>query len=143
MPIVNGRYEAKISTTFGSVSEGLDELKRAIKKARKIRISNIPMPLLAKLSPLLEGKDVRVILPLGKKPTPELEKLGKVAVTKARIYKVHKGVEVNAGSVYFPDRVFGVNWKRDKVLAMDTLDYGKCVKCMMQGFEGAWRYSKK
>ena len=61
MPIVEGRYEAKLSTTFSTVDEGIDEIKRKIKKSRGIRISNIPMKLLEELKPLLVGKDLKLI----------------------------------------------------------------------------------
>lgn len=143
MPIVDGRYEAKISTTFSSVDEAIDEMKSKLKKARRVRISNIPMGLLEDLMPMLEGKDVRIVLPMGKKPTPELKKLGDVATTKARIYKEVNGKEANAGSVNFADRIFSVSWVGDQILDIDTLDHGKCVKCMNEGFDGGWRYAEK
>ncbi len=56
MPIVDGKYEAKISTTYASPKEGIDEIKRMIQKSRRIRISNIPMPLLNELLPILKDK---------------------------------------------------------------------------------------
>ena len=46
MPIVDGKYEAKISTTYATPQEGIDEIKRMIQKSRRLRISGIPMPLL-------------------------------------------------------------------------------------------------
>jgi hypothetical protein len=72
MPIIEGRYETKISTTFNNVEEGLTELKKMVQKSRRIRISNIPMTLLNDLKPLLTDKDLKVILPLGEKPTEEI-----------------------------------------------------------------------
>ncbi len=42
MPIVGGKYEAKIGTTYATVEEGIAEVKRMIQKSRRIRISNIP-----------------------------------------------------------------------------------------------------
>jgi len=143
MPIVDGRYEAKISTIFGSVEEAIEELKNKIRKSKKIRINNIPIPLLKELAPLLEGKDVKIILPLNEKPTDELKKLGDIAVTKAKIYKDYKGIEANAGSIYFSDRVFNIVWIDDRILEINTMDYGKCVKCMKDTFEVGWRYSRK
>ena len=53
MPIVNGKYEAKIGATFATVEEGVAEIKRMIQKSRRIRVSNIPMSLLEELRPLL------------------------------------------------------------------------------------------
>ena len=35
MPIVEGRYEAKISTTFSTIDEGIEEIKGKIKKSRE------------------------------------------------------------------------------------------------------------
>ena len=63
MPIVNGKYEAKIGSTFATPEEGIAEIKRAIQKSRRIRISKIPMPLLEELKPLLKDKDLMIILP--------------------------------------------------------------------------------
>ena len=68
MPIVDGRYEAKLSTTFSTVNEGLEEIRNKIGKSRGIRINNIPMKLLNELKPLLENKDLKIVLPLGQHP---------------------------------------------------------------------------
>ena len=143
MPIVDGRYEAKISTTFRTTAEGVEAIKEKIGKSRRVRISGIPMSLLKKLAPLLKGKDVKIILPLGEKAGAELEELGDVALTKARIYKEHKGTEANVGSIYFSDRVFSVAWVGDKILEIDAMDYDKCVKCMRGMFDVGWRYAEK
>jgi len=143
MPIVDGRYEAKISTTFRSVKDAIEEIRNKIEKSRRVRISNIPMSLLEKLLPLLKGKDVKIILPMKAKASDELRKVGEVAVQKAKIYKDYKGVEANAGSIYFSDRIFGVVWVKDRILEIDAMDYDKCVKCMKNMFDVGWRYSEK
>ena len=143
MPIVDGQYEAKISTTFRSVEDAIEEITKKIERSRRVRISNIPMGLLEKLLPLLKGKDVKIILPIKEKPTDELRQIGKVAVQKAKIYKDYKGTEANAGSIYFSDRIFGVVWVKDRILEIDAMDYDKCVKCMKNMFDVGWRYSEK
>ena len=143
MPIVDGRYEAKIGTTFATVEEGIEEIKRLIQKSRKIRISNIPMSLLEELKPLLKDKDLMIILPMNEKPTEELKKLAPIATTKARIYVDYKGQEANSGSINFARSVFNVAWLNDKVLGISTIEYSKCVKCLAGSFEGGWRYSQK
>ncbi|MHC4459420.1 MAG: hypothetical protein ACYS0I_20450 [Planctomycetota bacterium] len=125
MPIVDGRYEAKISTTFQST------------------ISNVPMGLLEKLMPLFKGKDVKIILPTKEKPTSELKEIGEVAVQKAKIYKDYKGIKANLGSIYFADRIFSVAWDKGKILEIDAMDYDKCVKCMKNMFDVGWRYAEK
>jgi len=143
MPIVDGQYEAKISTTFRSVEDALEEITNKIERSRRVRISNIPMSLLEKLLPLLKGKDVKIILPMKAKANDELRKVGEVAVQKAKIYKDYKGIEANAGSIYFSDRIFGVVWVKDRILEIDAMDYDKCVKCMRKMFDVGWRYSEK
>ena len=62
MPIVDGKYEAKISTTYITTQEGINEIKRMLQKSRRIRISNIPMSLLSECLPLLKDKDLMVVL---------------------------------------------------------------------------------
>jgi hypothetical protein len=143
MPIVDGKYEAKIGTTFATVEEGIEEIKRLIQKSRKIRISNIPMSLLEELKPLLKDKDLMIILPMNEKPTEELKKLAPIATTKARIYVDYKGQEANSGSINFARSVFNVAWLNDKTLGISTIEYGKCVKCLAGSFEGGWRYAQK
>jgi len=143
MPIVDGKYEAKISTTFATVEEGIDVIKRMIRKSRRIRISGIPMQLLEELKPLLKDKDLMIILPLGEKPTEELKQLAPVATTKARIYVDYRGEEANSGSVTFANRNFSVIWRGDNILDVSAMEYGKCVKCMAGTFEGGWRYAQK
>jgi len=143
MPIVDGQYQAKISTVFASTEEALKQLKRKIEKARRIRITNVPAMFLDGLLPLLKGKDVKIILPNGEKPTSKLKEAGDVAVQKAKIYSDFKGVEANEGSIYFSDVMFCVTWAKDKILQMSTMEYDKCVKCMKGTFDMAWRYAEK
>ena len=143
MPIVDGRYEAKLSTTFAAIEDGIEEVKRKIQKSRRIRISNIPMDLLKQLEPILADKDLKIILPMGEKPKEELKKLGEIATTKARIYVDFKGKEANTGSVSFSDRVFNIVWLNDQILGISTMEYNKCVKCLLDTFETGWRYSQK
>ena len=143
MPIVEGRYEAKISTKFKDVKDGIGEIKKGIKKSRKIRINGIPMNLLDELRPLLAEKDVKIILPLGEKKPKDLEKLGEVATTKSKIYMEYDGEEANTGSVCLPDKIFNIAWRNGKILEISAVEYSKCVKCLKDTFDMAWRYSEK
>ena len=143
MPIVDGKYEMKIGTTFATVEEGIGEIKRMIQKSRRIRVSNIPMSLLEELKPLLKDKDLMIILPMNEKPTEELKQLAPTATTKARIYVDYKGEEANSGSITFASTVFNIAWVNNCVLGVSTMEYGKCVKCLAGTFEGGWRYSQK
>ena len=136
-------YEAKIGTTFATPEEGIAEIKRAIQKSRRIRISSIPPSLLEQLKPILKDKDLKIILPIGQKPGEGLKQLGETATTKAKIYVDFHGKEANTGSIYFSDTVYNIVWLDDKILSISTMEYGKCVKCMMGTFEGGWRYSQK
>ena len=65
MPIVDGRYEARISTTFATAEEGIKAVKEKLAAARKVRISTVPMCVLDELKPMLAGKDVMMVLPAG------------------------------------------------------------------------------
>jgi len=143
MPIIDGRYEAKLSTTFSTVDEGLDEIRKKIGKSRGIRINNIPMKLLDELKPLLVGKDLKIILPFAQKPTEELQKLGDLATTKSRIYVDFKGTEANTGSIIFSTLTFNITWLGDEIFDVSTMEYSKCVKCLRKTFDAAWRYSQK
>jgi len=143
MPIVEGKYEAKLSTTFNTVQDGIDEIKRKVQKSRRIRISNIPKALLEELKPLLIDKDLKIILPIGEKTTEELRKIGETATTKARIYVDFRGKEANSGSISFSDKIFNIVWLGVQILDISTMEYSKCVKCLMDTFEMSWRYSQK
>jgi hypothetical protein len=143
LPIVDGRYEAKIGTTFATVEEGIAEIKRMTQKTRRVRISNIPMSLLEELKPLLKDKDLMIILPIGEKPTEELKQLAPIATTKARIYVDYKGEEANSGSINFASTIFNIAWVNGRILGVSTMEYGKCVKCLAGTFEGGWRYAQK
>jgi len=143
MPIVEGRYESKISTTFSTVEEGIEEIRKKIQKSRRIRINNIPMKLLDEIKPLLAGKDLKIILPIGEKPTEELRKLGEIATTKARIYVDFKGKEANTGSVGFSDMIFNIIWLGNEIFDVSTMEYSTCVKCLLKTFEMGWRFSQK
>jgi hypothetical protein len=143
LPIVDGKYETKISTTYASPKEGVDEIKRMIQKSRRLRISNIPMSLLDEFVPLLKDKDLMIVLPANEKPSEELKKLAPIATTKARIYVNYMGQEANSGSVNFASRSFSIIWSIDKILGISAMEYGKCIKCLMETFEGSWHYAQK
>jgi len=143
MPIVEGRYETRLSTTFSTVNEGIEEVKRMIQKSRAIRINSIPMKLLEEIEPLLVDKDLKIILPLGEKPTENLKRLGEIATTKARIYVDFKGTEANTGSLIFSTVVFNIIWLGDEIFDVSTMEYGTCVKCLRKTFDMGWRYSQK
>ena len=143
MPIVEGRYETRLSTTFSTVDEGIEEIKRMIQKSRAIRISSLPMKLLEEIKPLLVDKDLKIILPLGEKPTENLKRLGEIATTKARIYVNFKGTEANTDSIIFSTVVFNVVWLGGEIFDVSTMEYGTCVKCLRKTFDMGWRYSQK
>jgi len=143
MPIVDGVYETKISTTYRTTEEAIEEIKKKIENSKKIRISNVPMILLEKLLSLLEDKDVKIILPAKEKPTDQLKKIGEVAIQKARIYKDYKGIDADIGSIYFTDTIFSVAWTENEILQIDAMNYDKCVKCMKKMFDVGWRYAGK
>jgi len=143
MAIVDGKYEAKISTTYATVKEGVKEIKKRTAASKRVRISNAPMYLVKELLPLLSGKDVKIILPADGGVTDELKSIGDVAIQKARIYKDHKGTEANVGSIYFADAIFSVAWADGKILSIDAMHYDKCVKCMKKFFDVGWHYAEK
>lgn len=143
MPIVDGKYEACLSTYFASVADGIEEIRRKVRKSRKVRISNVPSTLLDDLKPMLAGKDVKIVLPDGMAPSAELKCLGDIAVTKARIYVDYKGIEANSGSVTFADRVFNVIWSDQGIHEITSMDYRKCARCLNDTFDVAWRYAEK
>ena len=143
MPIVDGKYEAKISTTYASPKEGIDEIKRMIQKSRRVRISGIPMLLLAEFVPLLKDKDLMIVLPTNEKPSEELKQLAPIATTKARIYVDYMGQEANSGAVNFASRSFSIIWTGNKILSVSAMEYSKCAKCLMETFEGSWHYAQK
>lgn len=143
MPIVDGKFESRISTYYRTPEEGIADIKKKVERSRKIRLSNLPAGLLDELKPLLVNKDLKVILPEGQKPDESLKALGAVASTKSRIYVDYMGVEANSGSVSFADRMFNIFWTDGKVLAVTSMDYPKCAHCMVDTFETGWRYSQK
>jgi hypothetical protein len=143
VPIVDGRYEAKISTTYATAEEGVEEIKKKVQKSRRLRINSIPMALLKELMPYLKNKDLKIILSLGEKPTEDLKELGSVATSKARIYVDCIGREANSGSISFSDRFFSIIWLKEEILSVPAMEYSKCAKCMTNSFEGGWHYSQK
>jgi hypothetical protein len=143
VPIVDGKYEAKISTTYVTPQEAINEIKRMLQKSRRIRISNIPMLLLSEFLPLLKDKDLMIVLPQNEKPTEELKALAPIATAKARIYVDYMGQEAATGSINFASRCFNIIWDSEKILAVSAMEYSKCAKCMMDSFEGNWHYAQK
>ena len=143
MAIVNGKYEAKISTTHATPADGVGEIKKRTAESRRVRISNIPMSLVEELVPLLKDKDVKIILPKDGKVTDELKQLGEIAIQKAKLYKDHKGTEANVGSIYFADAIFSIAWVDGEILSIDAMHYDKCVKCMKKFFDVGWHYAEK
>lgn len=143
MPIVDGKYEARLKTYYASPGDGVDAIKKKLRRSRRVRISNIPRTLLEDLAPSLEGKDLKVILPEGERPDERLASLGEFATTTSRIYADYMGKEANSGAVDFSDRSFNVVWSGDAIICIDSMDYVKCARCLLDTFDMAWRYSRK
>jgi hypothetical protein len=139
MSIDYSQFHANIIRAFASVNAGVKHLKDKIAKSHKVQISNIPKELLDKLLPELEGKDVKIILPNGTKPTEEMLEVGDVAIQSEPIYSDFKGVKASEGTIYFSDVVFCVTWAGGKVMQIYTLKYNEHVKW----FEMGWRYAEK
>ena len=145
-PIVEGKYEQKLSTVYATPREAIDEIKQKLKHGRKVRINNVPMALLRELAPLLREKDLKVILPEGEQPPRDLGVSAEYATAKAKIYLEWKGREAASGSIGFPDVVFNVAWTKPsgEILEVTAMEYSRCVKCMVNDtFDSAWRYSEK
>ncbi len=146
MPIVDGKYEQKISTVYATPLEAIEEIKSKLKHGRKIRINNIPMALLRTLAPLLQDKDLKIVLPEGESPPTDIKLQAEFASTKAKIYVDYKGREAASGSIGFPDMVFNIVWLKPsgEILEITSMEYSKCVKCMVnETFDSGWRYSLK
>lgn len=143
MPIVDGKYEARLKTYYASPADGIEAVKKKLQRSRRVRISNVPRALLEDLAPLLEGKDLKVILPEGDRPDEKLKNLGEYATTRSRIYVDYMGKEANAGAIDFSDRSFNVVWSGDRILCMDSIEYPKCARCLLDTFDMAWKYSQK
>jgi hypothetical protein len=143
MPALEGRYEMKMSTIYGSSEEGIKEIVSKIGKSKIILINTIPKTLLMRLSPHMKGKAVKVILPVTEIPDEEIKKIGDIAVSKARVYKDYKGIEADTGAIYFADKVYSIIWVKDRILEIETMEYDRCVKCMKEMFETVWKMSRK
>ena len=143
MPALEGRYEMKISTTYGSSEEGIKDIIEKIGKSKIVSINTIPTTLLTRLAPHLRGRTVKVILPVNDSTDDAVKLIGEVAVSKARVYKDYKGIEADTGSIYFADRVFNITWSKNRILEIDTMEYDRCVKCMKEMFETGWKSSRK
>jgi hypothetical protein len=143
MPIVDGKYEAQIMTYYKTLDEGLEDIRRKLKKARKVRISNVPEKVVRGLMPLLQDKDLAVILPDGARPWKELEDISDIAETKARIFVDYMGTEANVGNISMSDISFSVIWTGGDLLAITAMNYSACVKCQRKTFDMSWRYSTK
>jgi hypothetical protein len=139
MTTEDGHKRLRVPSVFYSVDEGVKWLKDRINSARTVRISNIPMGLLEELLPALKGKDVKIILHYGAKPTEKMKEVGDIAIQKSKISSDFNGVEADDGSIYFSDVVFRVTWVEDKILHISTMGYNKWV----EWFEMGWRYADK
>jgi len=145
MPIVDGKYECLIMTYYRNTDEAMDEIRSRVKRTRKVRVANIPVPLLKELLPLLKDKDLAVILPEMGEPWPELLEMGPVGRQKAKIYVMYRGAEATAGNIILPDVHFSILWdaRTGKVLEITAMNYSSCVKCQRKTFDMSWRYSEK
>jgi len=145
MPIVDGKYECLIMTYFKNTDEAMDEIRAKLKRTRKVRVANIPVPLVKELLPLLKDKDLAFILPEKAEPWAELLEMGPVARQKAKIYVIYRGVEATAGNIILPDVHFSILWDgpSGKVLEITAMNYSSCVKCQKKTFDMSWRYAEK
>jgi hypothetical protein len=145
MTVTEGRSEFRLSTTFASTEAGIKDIQEKITNSFGVRMNSVPLQLIQKLAPFLKGKEknVRIILSPDDKPTEEVISLGRISSTKARVCADYKGIDANLGSIYFNDRLYEITWTKERVIEIESKEYDKCVKCMGELFENAWKNSSK
>jgi hypothetical protein len=104
------------------------------------------MVLFEELAPLLQDKDLKVMLADREQPPVNSRVSAEFATAKARIYVEWKGQEAISGSIGFPDVFFNVAWLKPsgEIREITAMEYSRCVKCMVNDtFESAWHYAQK
>lgn len=132
-------YTTKMITVY-DVDKGLETIKEYLIKAKKARFITVPMNIIYDNIPILNGKDVKIILPFNEKIPDQLKNDFNVKIARFKNIAEYKGEEVIEGDVILPSISFTILWKDNRIYDINATNYEKCIRCLGEFFEDSnWR----
>jgi len=124
------RFVLSIGEIFKTPADGFRAITAALKKSRKVRLSNLSDALLQRFCPKIAGHQTKEIYLHDERQRAAVPDIGAaVEIVNARFVQDFFGERVNMGEILTPTAMFHVLWKDDEVRRIFANTDPKCISC--------------
>jgi hypothetical protein len=109
------------------VAQGIEAIKRAVRRAHSVQIYDPPSRLLSELTPYLAGKQVTIYLLPRDKVADQLHP--QVVRIKNRIKAAYHGRTMFLASIRLTRVMFDIIWRGDRIYDISAITISKCLHC--------------
>lgn len=125
--------------------EGVNILMKDLKESMKVLIVYIPDFLVEQMIPLLDDKEVRILLPYNHQIHPKVRNMPFSRTARSWITPkmgIHEQRNAIVGGICFPHVHYGVIWNEDRILEIRTVEVNSCIRCIVEKHVLAWNTGK-
>jgi len=131
--------------TLYDPEEGERAILDAVRKSSRVRMVNLPKPLVRKVVIEIDSDDVKVICA---ERSDEARKVAeqyyaRVAGGLLNVYSKFKGKKLLSGGIALDHNFFSVDYLDDKIYMILGIVWPKCPSCMTDFYELCWRAAGK
>ncbi len=112
------------------IEEGLNTMVKEISKNNSIELINIPLDLIRKWRPALQGKRVTLYNNLVEGLPSDIQELGKERFTSVQMKGTFYGQVVEKGEIFLKNKIFNIWYHNEEILNIGSITYRRCVKCI-------------
>ena len=141
------RFVLKIGEIFKTKADGFRAITNALKKSRKVRLSNLSTELFQRFYPKIERHQTKEIFLHDSAQEEHLPDIGaEIEPVNSRWFQDFFGQRVNMGEVLTPTSMFHILWTEDNVHRIFANTDPKCIECAwkknyMKRLEGEQLYA--
>jgi hypothetical protein len=121
--------ELQVDEIF-TIDEGFAAIEEELEKHKSIELINIPLDLVRKWKPLLQGKKVTLYNNLPDGLPPDIQDFVSEVFTTVQMKGTLYGREVAKGEIFVKNRIFNIWYADGEILNIGSVTYRRCVKCI-------------
>lgn len=131
--------------TLYDPKEGEKAILDAVRRSSRVRMVNLPKPLVRKVVIEIDSDDVKVICA---ERSDEARKVAdqhhaRVSGGLLNVYSKFKGKKLHSGGIALDDNFFSVDYLGEKIYMILGIAWPKCPSCMTDFYELGWRAAGK
>jgi len=127
--------------TLYDPEEGEKAVLDAVRKSSRVRMVNLPKPLVRKVVIEIDSDDVKVICAERSDDARKVadQHHARVAGGLLNVYSKFKGKKLQSGGIALDNNFFSVDYLDDKIYMILGIVWPKCPSCMTDFYELGWR----